>query len=167
MKRTLFIALALATPAIGQAPDVPLTIEEHDALQAYLACLYNQTRDADDGVMDAKTLIHSVAPKCRSLLGAAADVFTRGQSKADRETLYSGWLTLEDEQGQRTVVAERQDRQNSAATSTSVVTDPPPSPKRIALKATPKRAIAATPAGEPMSAWRRAYIAKHHHEPPK
>jgi hypothetical protein len=32
--------------------------------------------------------------------------------------------------------------------------------------AKPLKTAKAAPVGKPMSAWRRAYIAKHHHEPP-
>jgi hypothetical protein len=106
MRRALLIALVLAAPAFGQDADVTMTPEEHDAMQAYLACYYQQATAADDGAMDPATLARSVAPNYRGLLGAAADVFMRGESKAKRDALYGQWLTLEADQGVRTVEAD-------------------------------------------------------------
>jgi hypothetical protein len=167
MKRLPFIALLLATPAYGQAR-LDLTAEQGLALQSYYSCLYQQAGKADDGAAEVEALALEIAPNCRYLLGTAATVFSQGKSRAERDDLYKKWLGLEERQVIKMIWAVRRDR--LAAGNTAAAQEA--APVQMAAAATPPArspAAASTAVAaddKPMSEWRRAYIARHGHEPP-
>ncbi len=178
MKRLLLIALAVAAPAYAQESNGSLRPEEYNALQIYFACIYQQVSENDDGAIEPDSLTPKVAPSCRYLLGTAATIFSQGK-KAAREALYNKWLGLEETQVAKTLWAVRQDRLASGGSAAPVTAsaspEPATAPIQIAATETPaprsaasrpKPAAATSADARPMSEWRRAYIAKHGHEPP-
>lgn len=176
MKQLLIIAIAIAVPVRAQLTLDAVTEEQRGALQAYGACLYGLARETDDGVIAPLALARKVAPQCRFQLGTAASIFSRGKPRAERDALYAKWLAREDEQGVRTVMTMRADRRASKADPASPRQGVPPPRKPAGAKPVatkppaPKAKAAAMPAtgpdGKPISAWRRAYIARHGHQPP-
>jgi hypothetical protein len=178
MKRLLSIALAVATPAYAQESGGSLRPEEYNALQIYFACIYQQVSDNDDGAADPQSLTPKVAPTCRYLLGTAATIFSHGD-KAQREALYNKWLGLEEGQVAKTLWTVRQERLVSGEPTAPVTASAAPEPQTAPVQfaeadmpaprsAAPRPKPAATTGADarPMSEWRRAYIAKHGHEPP-
>jgi hypothetical protein len=176
MKRLLPIALAVAAPAHAQGFGV--TPEQYTALQSYFACILQQVSELDDGTVEVESLTPKVAPACRYLLTTAARVFAP-KDQAERDALYNKWLALEPMQVSKTVWAVRLERraEREAATSVtaSAAAEPVPAPMKLAVTESlaprpaaskPKPAAATASAAKPMSEWRRAYIAKHGHEPP-
>lgn len=179
MKRLLIIAVAIAAPLCAQDAGSSLSAQQHDALQSYFACLYHEAAAADDGLVDAGSLARGFAPRCRPLLDAAVTVFTEGQSPADRDALNRKWLGLEEIQATRMVWAVREDHAYGLTPASDAPDAAPPrSPQPVQIASTrtttPKpaaarfrpAAAAASDDGKPMSEWRRAYIARHGHEPP-
>jgi hypothetical protein len=154
MKRLLFIALALAAPARARDADNTIAPEQVTALQTYFTCIYQQVADLDDGTSDPASLTPKIAPICRYLLGAAATIFAN-RDPIQRDGWYKKWLALEETQVAKTVWAVRVDRRAAGGTRAAQTASVAPEP------------VATTSAdGKPMSEWRRAYIAKHGHEPP-
>jgi hypothetical protein len=176
MKRLLIIALAIAAPAHAQLGVVPRTEEERGSLQAYSACLYGFAREMDDGRIAPMALARKIAPKCRFQLRIAAGILSRGKPRAARDTLYRTWLAIEEQRGVETVLTMRRDRRAMSSDPADPRQGKPAPPKPAAAKpvATTPPASKAKPApipttgpdGKPISAWRRAYIAKHGHQPP-
>ncbi len=175
LKRLLIIALAIAAPAHAQFTVEPRTEEERGALQAYSACLYGFARERDDGAPPL-LLSRKIAPQCRFQLGIAASILSRGKPRAQRDTLYRRWLALEDQQGVNAVMTMRRDRRATMGAPASPPQAKPlppklgPAPRPTMQFAAPKAGASTIPAtgpdGKPMSAWRRAYIAKHGQQPP-
>jgi hypothetical protein len=174
MKRFLPIALAIAAPAHAQSSGA--SPEQMVALQSYFGCIYQQVAAVDDGVAEAESLTPKVAPSCRYLLTTAARIFAPND-QAERDSLYNKWLALEQMQVTKTVWAVRLERraEREAATPVTASALPAPAPVQLAATETPApRPAAAKPKpattiaadARPMSEWRRAYIAKHGHEPP-
>jgi hypothetical protein len=174
MKRLLWIALAVTTPAYAQESGGSLRPEEYNALQIYFTCIYQQVSENDDGAIDPASLTPKVAPSCRYLLGTAATIFSQG-NKTAREALYNKWLGLEETQVAKSLWTVRQERLVSGEPATPVTASATPAPVQFAeadmpaprsTTSRPKPVTATGADARPMSEWRRAYIAKHGHKPP-
>jgi len=176
MKRLLFIALAVAAPAWAQDAPGTVTLAQSNAIQTYFACVYQQVAAVDDGASDMAAITAKVAPTCRYLLGTAATIFANGD-QAKHDALYKKWLGLEEFQVTKTVWTVRMERhaagESASPVAASALPEPAPAPVRLATAAAarpsaakPKPAATASSDDKPMSEWRRAYIAKHGHEPP-
>jgi hypothetical protein len=175
MKLSLLILLALALPGVAlasprhaqprpqpqqQVPD--LTPEEEAALGGYLGCLDSAARSSDDG-SDAATLGRAIAPTCRPDLEAAVEVFARGQSQEVHDAFLK--RRLDEEILQATEIVQISRGQKPTAFDIAEST-PAPAPEPAPVTAVAPTRIASAADTPSMSEWRRAYIAKHGHEPP-
>ncbi len=165
MKLSLLVLMALASPGTAfaspshaqppqQVPD--LTPEEEGALSDYLGCLDRAARRSDDG-SDAATLGRAIAPLCRPALEAAVEVFARGQSKEEHDAFLQ--RRLDEQVLQATEIIQIARGQTPTAFDTAASALAP-------AKAVAPTRIASAGDTPPMSEWRRAYIARHGHEPP-
>jgi len=173
LKRLFLTAFALASCANAQSTPTLIGVENRDALQAYQTCLYTRARERDNGATDTTHLARAVAQDCRAALGAVADAVSRDQSQTSHDAFYQEWLSKEILQATAAIAAQRQDRRVAIAVASLQPNNTPQAPKLSGKGgprsfATAKGSAQATPMwqGKPMSAWRRAYIARHGHQPP-